>query len=211
MVGISIIEKYFPQLTTRQLEKLNLVAEGILHWNEKINVISRKDTENIYTHHILHALGIAKFIEFDPGANVLDLGTGGGLPGLPLAILFPETNFVLLDSRNKKLHVINEICTSAEIQNVQTVHARVEEHKAKYDFIVTRAVAKMITLKQWTNSLFKEESTHALPNGMIALKGGDLREELNEMKKLAYCEKTDLNRFFKESFFETKCIVYMQD
>ncbi len=202
--------KYFPNLSGKQLDKLLVLSEEITNWNSKINVVSRKDIDNIYIHHILHSLAVAKFIQFKPEANILDLGTGGGFPGIPLSILFPQTNFVLLDSRKKKLFVVDEICKKANIQNVQTVHSRVEEHKGKYDFVVTRAVARTSNLVKWTSKLIKEESVHALPNGLIALKGGELKEELREASKMTYCEKTPINTYFNEEFFETKFIVYAQ-
>ncbi len=210
MVDQTIISKYFSNLTEKQKQQFAQLADGIVEWNTKINVISRKDVDNITERHILHSLSIAKFVSFKKGADILDLGTGGGFPGIPLAILHPEVNFVLLDSRKKKLFVIDEICREADIPNVKTVHARVEEHKAKFDFIVTRAVARTETLLKWTNKLIKEESIHALPNGIIALKGGDLKEELKEVSKHAYYEKTDLSSYFKEDFFETKCLIYVQ-
>jgi len=210
MVGYKSIEGYFPKLSDKQKEQFQLLEKGIVEWNTKINVISRKDTENLYLRHILHSLSIAKFIQFKEQAKVLDLGTGGGFPGLPLAIVFPETQFVLLDSRKKKLFVVDEVCKIAHIQNVKTVHARVEEHKGKYDFIVTRAVARTSTLLKWTHKLFKEESQHALPNGLLALKGGELKEELKEVSKQTYCEKIAIRNYFKEEYFDSKYLIYLQ-
>jgi len=204
------IEKYFQNLTEKQRQQFILLEEGIADWNTKINVISRKDADNIVIHHILHSLSIFRFVKFNDNADILDLGTGGGFPGLPLAIMQPNVNFVLLDSRKKKLFVIDEICKKAQIKNVTTVHARVEEHTSKYDFVVTRAVAKSSSLLKWTKNLIKKDATHGLPNGLIALKGGDLKEELLEVGKHAYYESRALKSYFEEEFFETKCLVYLQ-
>lgn len=210
MVEQLLLEKYFPDLSEEQKKQMQILEKGIEDWNAKINVISRKDVENIELRHILHSLAIAKFVQFNDGADVMDLGTGGGFPGIPLAIIFPNVNFVLLDSRKKKLLVIDEVCKEAGIENVSTIHTRVEEHKAQYDFVVTRAVAKSSSLLKWTHKLIKKEGSHGLPNGLIALKGGDLTEELNEVAKHAYFEKIELDSYFEEEFFKTKCIVYLQ-
>jgi 16S rRNA (guanine527-N7)-methyltransferase len=203
----TVIQKYFPDLSTRQKEQFAALGELYKDWNEKINVISRKDVENIYTNHILHSLGIAKVMSFKPGAQVLDVGTGGGFPGIPLAILFPETHFHLVDSIGKKITVVTEVAKGAGIQNVRGQQIRAEELKSKYDFVVSRAVTRMKEFYGWVGNKTKEESNHSLDNGILYLKGGDLDEELNEMKR-PY-SVYDLSTYFQEEFFETKKVVFV--
>ena len=204
------ILKYFPDLSDQQYEQLNVLPEMYKFWNEQINVISRKDIENLTERHILHSLAIAKYIDFAPGSSVLDLGTGGGFPGIPLAILYPDVNFHLVDARNKKIIVVNDIAERLSLTNVKGQHGRVEELKTKYDFILTRAVAPLEKLLMWTNNKFKEKEINPIPNGMICLKGGDLEDEINAVKKRAYVEQIALSDYFEEEFFETKYLLYLQ-
>lgn len=207
MQDASVIFNYFPALTPKQQEQFSLVGDLYKDWNEKINVISRKDIDNLYTNHILHSLGIAKLISFNAGAEILDVGTGGGFPGIPLAILFPETQFHLVDSIGKKITVVKEVSSALGLKNVNAEQARAEQLKGKYDFIVSRAVTRMKEFYGWVNTKTKPNSTHTLDNGILYLKGGDLDEEMNELKR-PY-SVTNLSEFFKEEFFETKRLVYM--
>jgi 16S rRNA (guanine527-N7)-methyltransferase len=202
-----IITKYFPQLTEKQIKQFEQLDALYRDWNEKINVISRKDVENLYTNHILHSLGIAKVMSFKPGATVLDVGTGGGFPGIPLAILFPETKFHLVDSIGKKITVVNEVAKGVGLTNVTGEQIRAEQIKAKYDFVVSRAVTRMKEFYGWVNTKVKVDSSHSLDNGILYLKGGDLDEELDELKK-PY-SVYNLSDYFTEEFFETKRVVYM--
>lgn len=197
------IEKHF-KLSTHQANQISELKVLFAEWNEKINLISRKDMENFEERHLLHSLSIGKFIQFKKDAYVMDLGTGGGLPGIPLAILFPETKFLLVDSINKKLIAIDDICSKLGITNVKTIHSRVENIKDKFDFIVTRAVAPMPEIIQWTRGKFLDKGVHAMPNGIIALKGGDLKKEMQNLK----VEKFPLKKIFREEFFEEKYIIY---
>ncbi|WKN41086.1 16S rRNA (guanine(527)-N(7))-methyltransferase RsmG [Tunicatimonas pelagia] len=199
---------YFPDLTDRQKQQLAELAPLYQNWNEKINVISRRDIENIYLHHVLHSLAITKVVSFNSGAKVLDVGTGGGFPGIPLAILFPETQFHLVDSIGKKINVVKAVADSLALKNVSAEHIRAEKVKGSYDFIVTRAVARLSVLLHWCRRKMKDESNHSLPNGLIALKGGDLTDELKETN-LPY-RLYELSKFFNEDFLETKKIVYVE-
>lgn len=207
MQDTSIINYYFPQLTEKQVDQFSQLGKLYKEWNDKINVVSRKDIENIYTNHVLHSLGIAKMITFNPGADVLDVGTGGGFPGIPLAILFPDTHFHLVDSIGKKITVVREVSAALGLENVKADQIRAEQIKGKYDFIVSRAVTRMKEFYGWVNTKTNLQSTHSLDNGILYLKGGDLDEEMNELKK-PY-SVTNLSDFFKEEFFETKRVVYM--
>lgn len=202
-----LILKYFPDLTKEQQLQFDSLYDLYKDWNEKINVISRKDIDNLYTNHILHSLGIAKVMPFKPGASVLDVGTGGGFPGIPLAILFPETSFHLVDSINKKITVVNEISKGAGLKNVRGEWSRAEQIKGKYDFIVSRAVTRIKEFYGWVNQKVKEESIHDLDNGILYLKGGDLDEELSELKRMH--SLYNLSDYFTEEFFETKKVVYV--
>jgi 16S rRNA (guanine527-N7)-methyltransferase len=204
---ITIITKYFPDLTEKQLTQFDQLGSLYREWNEKINVISRKDVDNLYTNHILHSLGIAKVMSFQPGATVLDVGTGGGFPGIPLAILYPDVRFHLVDSIGKKITVVNEVAKGAGLINVRAEQIRAEQIKARYDFIVSRAVTRMKEFYGWVNNKLKKDSLHALDNGILYLKGGDLDEELNELKR-PY-SVYDLSDYFTEEFFETKRVVYL--
>jgi 16S rRNA (guanine527-N7)-methyltransferase len=205
------ILKYFPNLSEHQIEQFQRLGPLYEDWNSKINVISRKDIEHLYERHILHSLAIAKIITFQPSAHILDLGTGGGFPGIPLAILFPETEFLLIDGIAKKIKVVNDVVEQLGLQNVTAIQARAEELKNKqFDFVVTRAVAKMDQLFRWTQRLYAKKHLHALPNGMIALKGGNVKAEIKELPKGEYTEVYPLPKLFKEAFFEDKFIVYLQ-
>lgn len=208
---MDIIKKYFPDLTPHQLAQFEQLLPLYTEWNEKINVISRKDIEHLYEHHILHSLAIAKFMKFKDGTTILDLGTGGGFPGVPLAILYPECRFLLVDSINKKLTVIKEIAEVIGLQNVAVKHARVEEIKnEKFDFIVTRAVATIDKLFNWSRKHISAKHINILPNGIIALKGINLKEEMKLLPRGEYYEITPLKKYFGESYFEEKAIVYVQ-
>jgi 16S rRNA (guanine527-N7)-methyltransferase len=203
----AIILKYFPDLSDTQEKQFEMLFDLYSEWNEKINVISRKDIDNLYTNHVLHSLGIAKVEQFKPGAEILDVGTGGGFPGIPLAILFPEVSFHLVDSIGKKITVVKEVSTALGLQNVKAEQARAEQLKGEYDFIVSRAVTRIKEFHQWIHRKTKAKSMHERDNGILYLKGGDLEEELNELKK-PY-QLNDLSEYFKEEFFETKKVVYV--
>ncbi|MCB0488524.1 MAG: 16S rRNA (guanine(527)-N(7))-methyltransferase RsmG [Cyclobacteriaceae bacterium] len=208
MQDADIIFNYFSGLTTRQEDQIRALAALYKDWNDKINVISRKDMDNFYTNHVLHSLGIAKVINFNANAQVLDVGTGGGFPGIPLAILFPDTQFHLVDSIGKKIKVVTEVANALELKNVQAEKIRAEEIKGRqYDFIVSRAVTKMKEFHQWVKNKVKKVSTHGLDNGILYLKGGDLEEEMAELGR-PY-SMYELSEFFREEFFETKKVVFV--
>ncbi len=207
MQNASLIVHYFPSLSEKQKKQFEQLGPLYKEWNDKINVVSRKDIENIYTNHVLHSLGIAKVMSFKPGVEVLDVGTGGGFPGIPLAILFPETSFHLVDSIGKKITVVKEVAAALGLKNVKAEQIRAEEVKGKYDFIVSRAVTRMKEFYGWVNNKTKVESGNTLDNGILYLKGGDLDEEMNELKR-PYSIYNLLD-YFKEEFFETKHVVYV--
>ncbi|MEZ4947349.1 MAG: 16S rRNA (guanine(527)-N(7))-methyltransferase RsmG [Cyclobacteriaceae bacterium] len=208
MQDTTLLLKYFPALTPTQISQFDKLGLVYREWNDKINVVSRKDMDNLYTNHILHSLGIAKVISFNPSAQVLDVGTGGGFPGIPLAILFPDTNFHLVDSIGKKITVVNEVVKSLDLKNVIGEKTRAEEIKnRKYDFVVSRAVTRMKEFYGWINNKVNTVSHHDMDNGILYLKGGDLEEEMNELKK-PY-QLFSLTDFFQEEFFETKKVVYV--
>ena len=203
---MDLILKYFPQLSGNQQDQFEKL-EALYHdWNLKINVVSRKDIDELYLRHVLHSLAIAKVQQFNKGANILDVGTGGGFPGIPLAILFPETNFHLVDSIGKKMKVVNEVVEGLKLTNVKTTNARVEEISGTYDFIVSRAVAAMPTFVHWTKGKIAKKSQHELKNGILYLKGGDLTVELRDYPK---AEIYELRDYFEEDFFNTKKVVYL--
>lgn len=205
------IANYFPDLTNVQSQQLEQLGHLYKEWNSKINVVSRKDIDNIYTHHILHSMGIAKVFQFKDGAKVLDLGTGGGLPGIPMAILFPEVEFLLVDSIGKKIRVTEEICKGLGLKNVKSQQIRAEELKQRFDFVITRAVAVLPKLIHWTQKLYKKKQQHGIPNGLWALKGTDrAAAEVQELGAKAYAEIYPLSDIFEAPFFETKCVVYVQ-
>ncbi len=203
---MEIIKKYFHNLTENQLEQFSKLQELYQDWNLKINVVSRKDIDELYLRHVLHSLGIAKVMSFKAGAKVMDVGTGGGFPGIPLAILFPETHFHLVDSIGKKIKVVNEVVDGLGLENVKTTHGRVEEVKDTYDFIVSRAVAQMETFQRWVKDKVHKKHQHTFKNGILYLKGGDLTEELRNFPKAQIFNLPD---FFDEEFFETKKVVYL--
>lgn len=207
MPNASILSAYFPSLSDQQLHQFNQLGGLYREWNDKINVISRKDIENIYVNHVLHSLGIAKVLTFQPQADVLDVGTGGGFPGIPLAILFPHTRFHLVDSIGKKITVVSEVSKALGLRNVKAEQIRAEQLKGKYDFIVSRAVTRMKEFYGWVHNKLKQDSKHTLDNGILYLKGGDLDEEMSELKR-PY-SVYNLSDYFKEEFFETKRVVYV--
>lgn len=200
-----VILPHFPGLTDAQLDQLDAIAQTVWDWNQRINVISRKDPE-VMVRHVLHSLGIAKVMRFEPGSRVLDVGTGGGFPGLPLAVLHPATEFVLCDSIGKKIKVVQAAAKAAGLNNVTALHARAEDVEGTYDFVVSRAVTRMAGFLSWLDGKIKRDSLHPLPNGVLYLKGGDLREELSEVE--ASCQVTPLATWFVDPFFETKQVVH---
>ena len=205
-MGIETILRYFPLLSERQILQYKQLEELYQDWNKKINVVSRKDIDELYLRHVLHSLGIAKVQEFKEGTSVLDVGTGGGFPGIPLAIMFPQTKFVLVDAIGKKIRVVNEVVEGLGLDNVTAHHKRVEELPGQFDFIVSRAVAAMPTFVHWTKGKIKKDSVHKRRNGILYLKGGDLSEEL---KPYTTIQIFDLKEYFAEDFFETKKVVYL--
>ena len=202
------LKRYFPFLNERQLDLYEQFASCFLSWNEKINLISRKDTENLFVHHILHSLAIAKVCEFKPMCRVLDIGTGAGFPGMPLAILFPQTEFVLVDSIGKKIKVVEAVSEALGLQNVKPMQTRAEKLQEKFDFIVSRAVTNLEDFIPWTKGKFSKINYHDLPNGILYLKGGDLKEELSKIKK-PY-KVYDIDTWFEDEFFQTKKVVYLK-
>lgn len=200
--------KYFPDLTEQQQEQFNRLPELYTFWNNQINVISRKDIELLGERHVLHSLGIAKVMEFLPGENVMDVGTGGGFPGIPLAILFPETSFHMVDSIGKKIKVVQEVAKAAGLENVRASHSRAEQVNEKFDFVVSRAVTQLKDFYPWVRGKFNKESKNKLSNGILYLKGGDLSQEIKEsgLKVTQY----HLKNYFDEEFFETKQVIYVR-
>jgi 16S rRNA (guanine527-N7)-methyltransferase len=206
-VKSTLIQAYFEGLSDEQITQFDQLYDLYSFWNAQINVISRKDIEELYERHILHSLGIAKFCTFKPGEKVLDVGTGGGFPGIPLAILFPETQFHLVDSIGKKIKVVTEVAAALGLKNLKASHLRAEQVIDKYDFVVSRAVTRLIDFYPWVKGKFNKESKNAIPNGILYLKGGDLKEEISESRLKA--ELYPLSAYFKEDFFETKYVVYI--
>lgn len=204
---VNLVKKYFPSISEQQQERFNALYELYDLWNNQINVISRKDMDNFYERHVLHSLAIAKVIKFKPGSAVMDVGTGGGFPGIPLAIMFPETEFLLVDSIGKKIKVVNEVAQALGLNNVTGIHERAEKVKGEFDFIVSRAVTEMPEFLNWISYKFKKENKHDFQNGVFYLKGGDLSAELAPVK--FNMELFDLTDFYNEPFFETKKIVYV--
>lgn len=203
-----IIFKYFPDLTSRQKEQYEQLPELYKYWNSQINVISRKDIDLLFERHVLHSLGIAKVMPFVPGERVLDVGTGGGFPGIPLAIMFPETQFFLVDSIGKKIKVVNEVAKAISLQNLKAEHIRAEQVPGKFDFVVSRAVTQLKEFYPWVKGKFNKESKNELSNGILYLKGGDLQQEIAE-SKLVVCQY-QLKDYFAEEFFETKQVIHVK-
>ncbi|HZY36286.1 MAG TPA: 16S rRNA (guanine(527)-N(7))-methyltransferase RsmG [Mucilaginibacter sp.] len=202
-----LIVKYFPHLTAQQLQQFNRLPQLYGHWNNQINVISRKDIDLLFERHVLHSLGIAKLISFLPGEKVLDVGTGGGFPGIPLAILFPETQFYLVDSIGKKIKVVNEVAAALGLTNIRAFHKRAEEINEKFDFVVSRAVTRLKEFYPWVKWKFNKQSKNILPNGILYLKGGDLSAEIAESGLTV--QQFHLKDYFEEEFFDTKQVVYI--
>lgn len=204
---VQLVYDHFKDLSERQREQFAALDALYHDWNAKINVISRKDIDNLYPHHVLHSLGIAKVIRFRPGTEVLDLGTGGGFPGIPLAIMFPESRFTLMDSIGKKVKVAAAVAEAIGLENVTAVHRNVIEEKGKYDFVVSRAMAEMSELARLVKKNIRRESHNALPNGIICLKGGDLHHELKPFKRVS--EQWELSTYFEDDFFKTKKVAFV--
>ena len=204
-MSVSSILKYFPEITDEQKQQFEKLEQLYTEWNEKINVISRKDMDGLYEKHILHSLGIAKVMPFADGTKVLDIGTGGGFPGIPLAILFPEVSFTLIDSIGKKIKVVEAVSEGLMLKNVTAVHGRAEKLKEKFHFVVSRAVTQMPEFLRWLKGKFEKEQFNEKHNGVLYLKGGDLAEELAGLR----CEIFQLKNYFEEEFFDTKKVVYL--
>tara|TARA_B100001540_G_C15744370_1_gene613810 strand:+ start:253 stop:867 length:615 start_codon:yes stop_codon:yes gene_type:complete len=202
---MEIIKYYFPNLSKKQIEQFTALKFLYEYWNAKINVISRKSISNLYINHVLHSLAIAKVVNFKSETKILDLGTGGGFPGIPLAILFPQANFVLIDSIGKKIKIVNEVINKTQITNVKTIHQRAENYNDTFDFIICRAVTNMNEFQKWVESKFYKKQKNKLQNGILYLKGGDLSEELKGIKHIKY----EISEFFKEDFFKTKKVIYI--
>ena len=203
---MELILKYFPNLTEKQIQQFSQLQNLYTDWNAQINVISRKDMDNLYINHVLHSLAIAKVIDFADGSKILDVGTGGGFPGIPLAILFPEVDFLLVDSIGKKIKVVNEVANSIGLKNLRAQHTRAEQVLGQFDFVVSRAVTKMKVFQQWVRKRISVKQNNTLFNGILYLKGGDLTEELKGIKNV---DLYDIPNFFEEEFFETKKVVYI--
>ena len=204
---MELIKKYFPELTEQQLQQLQALDELYHDWNAKINVISRRDIDNLYEHHVLHSLAIAKMLHFKPGTHILDFGTGGGFPGVPLAILFPECRFTLIDGTGKKIRVAQEVSQAIGLQNCTPLHRRGEEEKGMYDFVVSRAVMPLPDLVNICRKNISKEQHNALPNGIICLKGGDLQEETKPFKRIV--QVSHLSDCFTEEWFKEKSCIYL--
>ena len=204
---MEIIKKYFKQLTERQLQQLQMLDELYREWNAKINVISRKDIDNLYEHHVLHSLAIAKAITFRPGTEILDFGTGGGFPGIPLAILFPECHFKLIDGTGKKIRVAQEVATAIGLKNCQPEHLRGEDEKGRYDFVVSRAVMPLPDLVNIVRKNISKTNRNVLPNGVICLKGGELQAETQPFRKVV--ETNPISNWFDEEWFKEKNVIYL--
>ena len=206
-MNAEIIYKYFPHLSDEQLTQFAALGELYRDWNAKINVISRKDIDHVYVHHVLHSLAIAKIINFRPGTSILDFGTGGGFPGVPLSILFPDCKFKLIDGTGKKIRVAQEVCDAIGLKNSSPTHLRGEDEKDKYDFIVSRAVMPLPDLVKLMRKNISMTQQNSLPNGVICLKGGNLQNELQPFHKIV--ETTDISQFFSEEWFKEKYVIYL--
>lgn len=204
---MDIILKYFPKLTEKQVEQFGLMKPLYTEWNSKINVISRKDMDGLYEKHVLHSLSIAKFIRFTNGTELLDVGTGGGFPGIPLAVFFPEAKFHLIDSVGKKIKVTEEIASALGLKNVKTQQIRAEDLKGKYDFILSRAVTQLPDFVKWVRNNISDKNKNSIPNGILYLKGGNIDGEIHPFRKNVYVQ--ELSNYFEEEFFETKKLVHL--
>lgn len=209
-INMEALLEHFPKLTEQQIAQFEQLGPLYREWNDKINVISRKDIDQLYPHHILHALAIPQVVKFRTGAKILDLGTGGGLPGIPLAILYPNVQFTLIDGTRKKIKVVQEIIDAIGLENAEAKHIRAEELKDRFDFVVCRAVASLDKLVPWTQRLLKREERHALPNGLLTLKGGDLKSEIKALGKGHYVELFPITDYFKMDYYIEKYVVYVQ-
>lgn len=208
---MNYLTKYFPNLTPAQIDLFNQLKPLYEAWNQKINVISRKDIDNLEIRHILHSLSLAKVVAFNPGAQILDLGTGGGFPGIPLAIFYPDVQFKLIDGTRKKITVVQEITRALGLKNVHAEQVRAEElKKERFDFVVCRAVASLDKLNEWSKRLIKQKQTHVLPNGLLTLKGGNIRPEIKSLPKGEYTEVYPISDYFDEEVFKEKYIIYVQ-
>jgi len=207
MAGVDIIKKYFTSLTPAQVNQFEMLQPLYNEWNSKINLVSRKDMDHLYEHHVLHSLAIARFVQFNKGSSIVDIGTGGGFPGIPLAIMFPNVKFTLIDSIGKKIRAVEDIAFSLHLTNVIALQIRAEQVKGPFDFAISRATAPLDKLMYWINASISKVNQHSIPNGIICLKGGDLDEELAVYKDKA--EVRDISDYYKEPFFETKKIVYL--
>jgi 16S rRNA (guanine527-N7)-methyltransferase len=205
-MSLEVIFKEFPELSEKQRSQFEMLKSLYEYWNAQINVISRKDTENFYDRHVLHSLAIAKVVSFRKGSKIIDIGTGGGFPGIPLAIMLPDVHFTLVDSIGKKIKVVNEVTEALGLHNVTAIHCRAEDIQDKFDFVVSRAVTAMPDFLKWTKGKFLIKSNHSVPNGILYLKGGDLEEELKSIKRIKIYP---IPHFFKEEFFENKAVVYV--
>ncbi|WP_395767509.1 16S rRNA (guanine(527)-N(7))-methyltransferase RsmG [Aquirufa sp.] len=206
-MNAALIKKYFPEITEKQEAQFDMLLPLYKEWNEKINVVSRKDIENLLLHHVLHSLAIAKFLPFRPGTEILDVGTGGGFPGIPLAILYPETHFLLVDSIGKKIKVVEGVAEALELSNVEAKHMRAEDVDQDFEFIISRAVTRLTPFYYWVKNKISPNHFHTQRNGLLLLKGGELTEEIAELGKKV--KVTALTSYFKEEFFETKKLVYV--
>ena len=209
MRGVELIKQHFPSISELQISQFQQLQALYEEWNAQINVISRKDTENFYERHVLHYLAIAKVVNFVDGSKILDVGTGGGFPGIPLAILFPDCQFVLVDSIGKKIKVVKEVTQALDLSNVEGIHERAENIEGQFDFIVSRAVTKMPSFLKWTKGKFSKENKNEFKNGIFYLKGGDLSEEMKTVKKAV--QYFLISEFFEQEFFETKKVVYVRN
>ena len=202
---MQIIQNYFPDLSEKQIQQFSELKNLYEHWNAQINVISRKNISELYINHVLHSLAIAKVVNFKEGTKILDIGTGGGFPGIPLAILFPEVEFLLVDSIGKKIKVVNEVSSALGLTNVRTMHQRAEKINETFDFVASRAVTNMTDFKKWVKGKFNKKHYNSIDNGILYLKGGDLTEELRGISHTKY----EISEFFTEEFFETKKVIYI--
>ena len=209
-MGIELILKYFPDLTDEQKQQFEQLGPLYKEWNQRVNVVSRKDIDALYLHHVLHSLSVQKFMSFAEGSTILDLGTGGGFPGIPLAIMNPECNFLMIDGKAKKISVVNAVIEELGLQNARAIHKRSEELKLKFDFVLARAVTRLERLLSISLHLISDQHINKLPNGIIALKGGNLNEEIKEVSKYHSVEINSVNDYFDEEYFNEKYILYIQ-